>query len=84
MEPLIVLVLMPVAVGCACELLLRDARRASLAAGVATLLLLAASVQWHDATAGWHWVAAALVSPLPIALAVGTALFLYDRFGARY
>jgi hypothetical protein len=84
MEPFLVLVVMPIAFGCAAELALRDARRASLVAALGTALALALCVQWHDAGAGWHWVAALLVSPLPLALAVATTLFLYARLGTRY
>jgi hypothetical protein len=36
-----------------------------------------------DRNESWSWVAAVLVSPLPIALAVGTVLFWYGRTTAR-
>ena len=84
MEPFLVLVALPVALGAIAELWLRDARRASFAAAIAALLALGICVQLREPGAGWHWVAALLVSPLPVAVAVGTAMLLYGRIGTRY
>lgn len=83
MEPFLVLVAVPVLIGIASELVFRDARRASLAATVGTTLVVCLSAQVLDSDGAWTWLAALLVSPLPIALAVGTALFLYGHLHAR-
>ena len=79
MEPLLVLVVLPVLVGIASELAFRDARNASLAAAVGTALAVCLCVKLLDPNATWGWLAALLVSPLPIAFAVATAMFLYGE-----
>lgn len=84
MEPFLVLVALPAALGALAEWWLRDAKRASFAAGLAALVALLFCVQLREPGAGWHWVAALLASPLPIAVAVGTAMLLYGRIGKRY
>jgi hypothetical protein len=83
-EPFLVLVALPAALGALAELWLRDAKRASFVAGLAALAALLLCVQLREPGAGWHWVAALLASPLPIAVAVGTAMLLYGRFGRRF
>ena len=82
MEPFLILVAMPVLIGIASELAFRDARNASLAAAVGTMLVVCLSVQALDSDATWTWLAALLVLPLPIAFAVATALFLYGHLQA--
>jgi len=80
LEPLLVLVILPVAVGALAEAAFRDARRASLAAAVASAMLVAVAVQLSDREgAGWSWLAAVLVWPVPVALAIGTVLFWHGR-----
>ena len=79
MEALLVLVVLPVLVGIASELAFRDARNASLAAAVGAALLVCVCVKALDPDAAWGWLAALLVSPLPISFAVSTALFLYGH-----
>jgi hypothetical protein len=77
MQPLVVLVLVPVLIGVACELLFRNARKASWAAMLAVALVVVASLQAGDPDGAWNWLAALLVLPLPIALALA-AVVLYD------
>lgn len=85
MKALVVLVVVPVLIGIAAELVFHDARRASLAATLGSALAVALSVQALDATAEWSWVAAVLVVPVPIAFAVGTALLIYGHWqGGRH
>jgi hypothetical protein len=79
MEPLIVLVALPILIGIASELVFRDAKRASLAATLGTAAAICLCVHLLDAHARWSFLAALLVSPLPIACAVATALFLYGH-----
>ena len=83
MGPFLVLVAFPVLIGIAAELIFRDARRATLAAGLGAATLTCVSVQVLDSDAAWTWLAALLVSPLPIAFAVATALFWYGHMEAR-
>jgi len=40
-------------------------------------------VQALDRNESWSWIAALLVSPLPIALAIATVLFWYGRTTKR-
>lgn len=83
MEPLLVLVILPVLIGASAEAAFRDAKRASLAAAAGTALAIVVVVQALDRNESWSWIAAVLVSPLPIALAVGTALFWWGRTHPR-
>jgi hypothetical protein len=83
MEPVLVLILLPVAVGALAEAAFRDARNASFAAALAAPLAVVAAVQALDRNEGWSWLAAVLVSPLPIALAIATVLFWYGRTTRR-
>ena len=83
MEPLLVLVVLPMLIGIVSEFAFRDARNASLAAALGTTAVVCLSVQVLDANATWTWLAALLVSPLPIACAVATVLFLYGHLQAR-
>jgi cytochrome bd-type quinol oxidase subunit 2 len=82
-EPLVVLILLPMAVGALAEAAFRDAKRASLVAAVGTALAVGIAVQALDRNESWSWVAALLVSPLPIALAIATVLFWYGRTTKR-
>ena len=83
MEPALVLILLPMAIGALAELAFRDARRASLAAAVGAVLAVAVAVQMLARDESWSWVAAMLVSPLSIALAIATVLFWYGRTTKR-
>ena len=83
MEPLVVLILLPMAVGALAEAVFRDAKRASLVAAFGAALGVGLAVQLLDRNESWSWVAALLVSPLPIALAIATVLFWYGRTTKR-
>lgn len=83
MEPLFVLVILPVLIGALAEAAFRDAKRASLAAATGTALAVVVAVQALDRNESWSWIAAVLVSPLPMSLAVGTALFWWGRTHSR-
>jgi hypothetical protein len=80
MKALLVLVVVPVLIGIAAELAFRDARRASLAATIGSALFVALSVQALVSPGSWSWVAAVLVSPVSIALAVATVLLIYGHW----
>jgi hypothetical protein len=84
MEPLLILVIFPALIGTASEFVFRDARRASLVAGAGSLLMVALSVVVLDRAASWGWIAAVMVAPLPIALAVAAAMFWYGWLGVHH
>jgi hypothetical protein len=79
MKPLVILVVLPVLIGMAAELHFRDARHASFAAAIGAALVVCLGVWVLDPTGTWSWLAAVLVSPLPVAFAVVTVLYLYGR-----
>ena len=83
MKPLVILVVLPILVGIAAEMHSRDTRRATLAAALGAALVVGVCVQVLDPSNHWNWLAAILVSPLPIAIAVVAALFLYGRARMR-
>lgn len=74
MQPLAVLIVMPVVVGVAAELLFRDRSRASLAAAVVSSLSVYACLRLLDPDGTWNWLATFLVAPLAIALSLATVL----------
>jgi len=73
-EPLFVLVILPVLIGALAEAAFRDAKRASLAAAAGTALAIVFAVQALDRNESWSWIAAVLVSPLPMALVDSMAI----------
>lgn len=83
MEPVAVLLVLPVLIGVAAERLFREARYAMLAASLGAALVVALCVKLLDPIGGWSWLAAMMVSPLPIALAVGTALICHGHADSR-
>lgn len=83
MEPIAVLVVMPVLIGAAAEMLLRDTSRASLAAAVASALSVYACLQYLDPYGTWNWLATLLVSPLAIALSLASVLTCFGYFEGR-
>jgi len=83
LEPLIVLFLLPVTIGVACELWLRDVRHATLAATGACTLAIYACLGLLDPEGTWTWLATLLVLPLPLAFALAAVLICYGRAEAR-
>jgi ABC-type polysaccharide/polyol phosphate export permease len=79
MEPLAVLILLPIAVGVAFELIFRDTARASIAATLGTPLIIFLCLNLRDPAGGWNWLATLLVSPLAIAFAIATVLFCFGH-----
>ena len=77
MEPLVILVVLPILIGIASEMQFRDTKKASLAAALASALVVCLCVNALDPHETWSWVAALLVSPLPIAFAVIAVLICY-------
>lgn len=83
MEPLAVLIVLPVLVGASAQLLFRDASRASLAAGVVSSLSVYACLRVLDPTGAWNWLAAFLVAPLAIAFSLASVLACFGHFAGR-
>jgi hypothetical protein len=79
MGALFVLVLLPVLVGIAAEMLFREPRRASLAAVIATAFVTCLAVLVLDRGDAWSWIAGLMVLPLSIALAVAATLVCDGR-----
>jgi len=72
--PLVVLVVMPVAVGIAAALVLRDVRRASLAAALLSTVILYGCLLALNHGGEWTAFATFLVSPLTLAFALAAVL----------
>jgi hypothetical protein len=79
MEPLFVLVLLPVVIGFVSERVFADTTTAALVAAIVTALVLFASLQVLAPDAQWNSLAALLVSPLPIAFALATVVICCGR-----
>jgi len=84
MEPVFVLLVLPVLIGIVSELVFRDTRHASLAAAITSVLAVWLCVRGRDPEGTWDWLAALLVSPLPIAFALAAVLICYGRRDARH
>ena len=84
MEALAVLVVFPVLIGIASQLMLRDARRSALTATVAAALLVAGCLMAGDPRGTWTWLATLLVLPLPIAFALAAVLLCHGRSQVRH
>jgi hypothetical protein len=83
MKPFVILVVLPVLIGIAAEMHYRDAKHASFAAAIGAALAVLLGVRLLDSEGTWSWLAAVLVSPLPIAFAVVTVLYFYGRSQMR-
>ena len=74
MQPLTVLVVLPVVIGVAAAVALRDVSRASLVAAVASALGVYLCLATLDPGGQWNGLASFLVSPLAIAFSLATVL----------
>jgi hypothetical protein len=83
-EPLAVLVVMPVLVGVAAELVFRDTTRASLAAALMSSLAVYVCLATLDPGGTWNWLATFLVSPLAIALSLAAVLTSFGYLDGRH
>lgn len=83
MEPLAVLIVLPVVVGAVAERLFRDTSRASLAAAVISSLCVYACLRHLDPTGTWNALATFLVSPLAIAFSLASVLLCFGHFEGR-
>jgi predicted Na+-dependent transporter len=83
MEPLAVLIVLPVVVGAVAERLFHDTTRASVAAALVSSLSVYACLRYLDPTGTWNAVATFLVSPLAIAFSLATVLLCFGHFEGR-
>ncbi len=83
MKPLLVLIFLPVLVGIAATVLFRGVKSASLAATISAPTLVYVCLRALDPDETWSWLAAFLVAPLVIALALVTVLLWYGRSRVR-
>jgi hypothetical protein len=83
MEPFVVFFLLPVLFGIGAELLLRDTRHASLAAGIASTALVYIALALRNPGGSWNWLATLLVAPLVIAFSLTAVQICCGRTSAR-
>ncbi|HEX8012532.1 MAG TPA: hypothetical protein VF814_16600 [Casimicrobiaceae bacterium] len=83
MEPLVVLILLPVLIGVAAELVFRDTIRASAVATIVSPTLVYFCLIGLDPGGTWNWLATLLVSPLAIALALAGVMVCFGRAQVR-
>jgi hypothetical protein len=82
-QPLVVLFLLPVLIGVASEMLFRDTAKASLAAALASPLVVYLCLVTLDPDGTWNWLATLLVSPLAIAFSLASVLICFGRAHPR-
>jgi hypothetical protein len=83
MEPFLVFFLLPVLFGVAAELIWRDTRHASLAASIASTLLVYLALELRDPEGTWNVLATLLIAPLVIAFSLTAVLACYGRAHQR-
>ena len=79
MEPLVVLIVLPVLIGVASEVYFRDTTRASLVATIVAPTVVYFCLTTLDPGGTWNWLATLLVSPLAIALALAAVMVCFGR-----
>jgi hypothetical protein len=82
-EPLVVLLLLPVLIGIVSEALFRDTTRASCVATFASPLVVYFCITYLDSHGGWNWLATLLIAPLAIALALAAVMVCFGRTHVR-
>ena len=83
MEPIAVLILLPIAIGIVSELIFRDTAHATLAAAIGTAIALVVCMRLLTSSEMWTWLAVLLISPLAIAVALAAVLVVYGRSQAH-
>jgi Na+-driven multidrug efflux pump len=82
-EPIVVLVVLPIVIGVLSELVFRATTHASLAAAIGTTVAVFVSLRFLASEGPWTWFAALLVTPLAIASALAAVILVYGRSHAR-
>ena len=83
MEPLFVLILLPVLIGVAAEMYFRDTLRASAVATILAPTVVYFCLTTLDPGGTWNWLATLLFSPLAIALALAAVMVCFGRAQVR-
>jgi hypothetical protein len=83
MKPLLILVFLPVLIGVISNTLFRAVRSATFAATIGAPIVVFFCLRALDPDGTWSWLAALLVSPLVISMALVTVLLWYGRSRAR-
>jgi hypothetical protein len=83
MKPLLILVLLPVLMGVMANTLFRAIRSATFAATIGAPIVVYFCFRTLDPDGTWSWLAALLVSPLVIAMALVTVLLWFGRSRVR-
>jgi membrane protein DedA with SNARE-associated domain len=79
MKALLFFFLLPTLIGMASMALIRALKPASLAAAIGAPLVVFLCIQVLDPADTWNWLAALLVSPLVMAIAVITVMLCWRR-----
>jgi hypothetical protein len=83
MKPLLILIFLPVLIGIVANTLFRAIRSATFAATIGAPIVVYVCFKALDPDGTWSWLAALLVSPLVIALALVTVLLWFGRSRVR-
>jgi hypothetical protein len=83
MKPLLILILLPVLIGVVSNTLFRAVRSATFAATIGAPIVVYACFKILDPDGTWSWLAALLVSPLVISMALVTVMLWFGRQRAR-
>jgi hypothetical protein len=79
MQPLLILVVMPVVVGVLAAVAFRDTRRASLVAALGTTLILYACLSTLNPGGDWTILATLMVLPLTLAFTLAAVLVVFGH-----
>jgi hypothetical protein len=83
MEPLVVLILLPILIGVGAKMFFRDTVRASAVATIVSPTVVYLCLTTLDPGGTWNWLATLLVSPLAIALALAAVMACFGRVQVR-
>jgi hypothetical protein len=83
MKPLLVLIFLPVLIGVVTTVLFRGIRSASFAATIGSPIVVYLCFKTLDPDGTWSWLAAVLVAPLVISMALITVLLWFGRSRVR-
>ena len=83
MKPILILVLLPVLIGVVANTLFRGIKGATLAATIGAPVVVYFCLWALDPDGTWSWLAALLVAPLVIAMALVTVLLWFGRSRVR-
>jgi hypothetical protein len=83
MKPLLILIFLPVLIGIVANTLFHAITSATFAATIGTPIVVYVCFKALDPDGTWSWLAALLVAPLVISMALVTVLLWYGRSRVR-